>query len=213
MEVPAFQESKTYLCRQVPISIEDAGFGAIHWDSFDAIELVDTVTAMQPKERTEVRACWSQNYLHIRYLCKDSHVVSDFTIRDEPLYEQDVVELFIDEDGTGHRYLELEVSPNNVVFDALIANDGEAEITSTDLAWRFEGIQTTVETSGDAERIYFVHIPVENFKKPLEQGLSWRVNFYRIDEDKHGNREFQAWQATKAINFHLPRKFGRLLFI
>ncbi|WP_082360651.1 carbohydrate-binding family 9-like protein [Bacillus sp. FJAT-28004] len=213
MEAAAFQESKTYLCRQLPSSLEDADFGTIHWDSFDAIELVDTVTGNQPKERTEVRACWSPKYLHIRYLCEDSHVVSDFTLRDEPLYEQDVVELFIDEDGTGNRYLELEVSPNNIVFDALIASDGEATITATDLAWRFEGLQTAALADGEARRVYFVHIPVGNFKRPFEQGLSWRVNFYRIDEDRLGNREYQAWQATKAVNFHLPRKFGRLLFI
>ncbi len=38
--------------------------------------------------------------------------------RDDPLYTQDVVEIFIDADADGRTYDEIEVSPHNVVFDA-----------------------------------------------------------------------------------------------
>ncbi|CAM4246073.1 hypothetical protein FHS16_001410 [Paenibacillus endophyticus] len=213
MDAAAFQESGVYYCRQLHIDSDSLSAASIDWESYDALDLVETVTGAKPKERTEVRACWSAAYLHIRYECSDSFARSTFTRRDEPLYEQDVVELFIDEAGDGRRYIELEVSPHNVVFDALISHDGESNVTDTDLAWQLDGLVSTAELLDGNTRVYTIHIPAGNFKRKLESGLIWRVNFYRIDEDPDGCREYQAWQATKAVNFHLPRQFGRLVFI
>ena len=63
--------------------------------------------------------------------------------RDEPLYEEDVVEVFIDPFGGGTTYYEFEVSPRGVLFDALIHNtlDGNKEV---DTAWIAEGFQAEV---------------------------------------------------------------------
>lgn len=213
MDAAAFQDSGVYYCRQLPIDSDSLSAAAIDWESYDALDLVETVTGATPKERTEVRACWSSAYLHIRYECSDSFARSTFTKRDEPLYEQDVVELFIDEAGDGRRYIELEISPHNVVFDALISHDGEYRVTETDLTWQLDGLESSVEPLDESKRVYTIHIPIGNFQRKIEPGLSWRVNFYRIDEDRDGVREYQAWQATKAVNFHLPRQFGRLVFI
>ncbi|OMF37985.1 hypothetical protein BK133_03095 [Paenibacillus sp. FSL H8-0548] len=212
MEDVTVQDNKTYVCKQVQDDTGNSSLSAINWEAFEALELVETVTGIHPKERTEVRICWSRSHLHIRFRCSDSYAHSTFTKRDDPLYEQDVVEMFIDETGAGTRYMELEISPNNIVFDALVTHDGEA-VTNLDLAWRFEGMTTSVERLDEDILMYFIHIPVENFKLPIEPGVSWRVNFYRIDEDEQGFREFQAWQPTGAINYHLPSKFGRLTFV
>ncbi len=112
MQSNIIQEDYVYHCKQVQ--------SAIDWNNCDVIELSDTVTGRKPKEASEVRACWSTDYLYLWFLCKDLNIVSDFEQRDDPLFEQDVIEFFIDEEGTGTRYLELEVSPRNIVFDAVI---------------------------------------------------------------------------------------------
>lgn len=201
-----------YICKQIQWTDKEVDSSSIDWNSCNAVELTDTVTGLPSKEHTELRACWSPDGLYVRFLCKDTNVVSDFEQRDDPLYEQDVVEIFIDEEGTGIHYLELEVSPKNIVFDAQIQNNGIDAIAATDLAWSFQNLQTSVEMNEDETMSVFIFIPAINFKGPLERGVRWRVNFYRIDEDLDGIREFQAWRPTGAVNYHIPSKFGTLLF-
>lgn len=187
--------------------------GSVDWDRYEAVALSDTVTGNATKEATEVSACWSTEYFYVRFVCQDSHIVSKYQHRDDPLYEQDVVELFMDETGTGTEYIELEVSPNNIIFDALIRNDGGKSITSSDIHWDLTGLRTSVEHDGKGNLIYEIHIPASNFKIPPQAGRSWNVNFYRIDEDTEGNREYQAWSPTGEVNYHIPSRFGKLEFV
>ncbi|MHA0857734.1 carbohydrate-binding family 9-like protein [Paenibacillus sp. CMAA1364] len=186
---------------------------SLDWSNAQVISLTDTATGLPSREDTKVQACWNTDHLFIRFVCEDAHVVSDYVKRDDPLYEQDVVEVFIDEDGTGKEYLELEVSPNNIVFDAIIQNDGHQSIVGSDKSWEFRGLHTSVARDDADQLVYFIQIPSTNFKKPLQIGLQWKVNFYRIDECVQGIREYQAWQPTRAINYHIPSKFGTMLFI
>ena len=149
----------------------------------------------------------------MRFICEDTHVVADYDKRDDPLYEQDVVEVFIDEEGSGKEYFELEISPRNIVFDAIIRNDGHQSIIEVDRSWDFIGLETSVIRDEADQLIYSIRIPSSNFMSKLEAGLKWKVNFYRIDECVNGIREYQAWQPTRAINYHIPSKFGTMLFV
>ncbi|OAB40239.1 carbohydrate-binding family 9-like protein [Paenibacillus antarcticus] len=194
-----------YQCKQVQSTID--------WNRCDVLQLSDTVTGLSPKEATEVRACWSKEYLYLRFLCKESNIVSDFEHRDDPLYEQDVVEIFIDEEDKGTGYLELEVSPRNIVFDAVIENDGNDTVVKIDQTWCFKDLQTSVESTEEGYLTTFITIPSSNFIHSLHQGLRWKVNFYRIDEGLDGKREFQAWRPTEKINFHIPSRFGTMVFV
>jgi hypothetical protein len=191
-----------YRCRQVQ-------YDQLNWESIDPVSLVDVVTGERVKEATLVKACWDTDALYIRFECEDAYTVSRFTQRDEPLYEQDVVEVFLDEDGKGTRDFEIEISPNNIVFDAVIENDQGKLTVGTD--WDAEGLKTNVWT-GDGLRIYELELSFFNFARKPQKGTEWRVNFYRIDEERDGTRHFQAWSPTGAVNYHIPSRFGRLLF-
>ncbi|WP_308636862.1 carbohydrate-binding family 9-like protein [Paenibacillus silvisoli] len=196
------EEQHVYACKRM-----DAEGGI----SGEWAELRDTVSGVKPAEWTKVRCGWTADALHIQFRCGDGHIVSDYTERDEPLYNQDVVEVFIDEAGSGTGYLELEVSPRNVVFDARIANDGQGTL-GIDLSWDIEGLRTEVNETSPGEWLYDIRIPAGSFTRPLEAGQRWRVNFYRIDENPAGVREYQAWQPTGLVNFHKPARFGTLVF-
>lgn len=211
---PVVASRSVYCCRRLENTLFQSGPPVVRdWERCEPLELVDTVTGKPVRQSTEVRMGWSPEYLHIRYVCEDDHVVSDFTERDQPLYEQDVVELFIDEQGDGKQYMELEVSPRNVVFDAFIRHEGVASGIKADMNWSLEGIQTTVKPDDCGNLVYSIHIPASNFKSPLMGGTCWRVNVFRIDEDMRGTREYQAWQPTGAVNFHLPDRFGFVRFV
>ncbi|MFC4101866.1 carbohydrate-binding family 9-like protein [Paenibacillus xanthanilyticus] len=203
-----------YRCKKIPEhGSVVAGPESVPWQLFETVPLVDTVTGLPPLEPTRVSACWDREFLHIRFVCQDPYMISVYTDRDDPLYEQDVIEIFIDELGMGTEYMEIEVSPNNVIFDALIQNDGRGAIVQADLAWNIEGMETEVAVSADSTRVYDIRIPMNAFRRPIEAGDCWRTNFYRIDEQPNGEREYQAWSPTGAVNFHLSQAFGWMEFI
>ncbi len=196
------EKRMTTICKYV--KIEDHS-----WESLHPEPLVDVVNGEKVEEPTQVRTCWNEEALYIQFECSDDYVVADLTQRDDPLYDQDVVEVFIDEEGMGKRYLELEFSPLNVVFDAKVENKDGKVIVNTD--WDADGLETDVFTEGN-KRIYLIKLPFSNFEKTPEEGTEWRINFYRIDEDRNGKRHFQAWSPTGAVDYHISSRFGTLLF-
>ena len=70
------------------------------------------------RQRTEVRLLWDEANLYLAFECADDDAWSTSTEHDADLWEQDVVEVFIDPDGDGKTYAELQVSPAGVLFDA-----------------------------------------------------------------------------------------------
>ncbi|MNN29689.1 hypothetical protein D3C76_231190 [compost metagenome] len=206
----AENEVPSYKCVKLT-EAEECG-GSIPWERIAQVELVDTVTGEAVRESTQIRACWTASAWYVQFRCKDHYAVSDFENRDDPLYEQDVVELFIDEEGNGTQYIEVEVSPFNVVFDARISWEREGVI-HVDTDWDLEGLETRVVSEAPDVRTYELCFPLESFARKPQVGTEWRVNFYRIDEQDDGEREYQAWGPTGAVNYHLPSRFGRLLFV
>ncbi|WP_373232759.1 carbohydrate-binding family 9-like protein [Cohnella sp.] len=185
--------------------------GLIPWHDIEAIILKEVVTGNLPSLNTNVKACWTEDDIWFRFECEDDHIVSNMTNHDDPLYEEDVVELFIDEDGLRTVYYEIELSPRNVVFDAIIHNDNNT-LMKVDTSWHVLGLETKVDRAEQLS-IYEIKIPLVNFKRLPVQGMKWFWNAFRIDEDEQGDRHYSAWLPTGAINFHLPGFFGTLVFI
>lgn len=185
--------------------------GLIPWGIIDSILLKEVVTGKQPSLNTIVKACWTEEDIWFRFECEDDHIVSSMTNHDDPLYEEDVVELFLDEDREGTGYYEIELSPRNVVFDAIIHNNHQG-LVNADTSWHVRGLDTKVDQK-DRIILYELRIPLTNFKRPPVLGTKWLWNAFRIDEDKQGNRHYSAWSPTGAINFHLPAFFGKLVFV
>lgn len=198
-----------YECR----CIEEASFD--NWSGGQVERLRDVVTGDSPRLETRFSACWSEEYLHIRYECEDDHVVATMTERDEPLYEEDVVEVFIDTIGGGTTYYEFEVSPTGVLFDALIHNELNGNKV-VDTSWMSKGFQAIVtDRNDDGWRMYDVRIPFADLgdgQQPVD-GTVWHWNVFRIDDDRDGQRHYCAWSPTGLVNFHVPQQFGELVFV
>lgn len=203
-----------YECRYV-----DAENGILKWEDIEVEDpyLREVVTGEKPRLMTRFRACWTADALHIRFECEDDHVVATMERRDDPIYLEDVVEVFIDKSGTGAVYYEFEVSPRNVVFDALIHyNSGDKEV---DVAWDANGMHTQVLDGADGWRTYDLRIPFADLDWEREEnftphhGVEWRWNLYRIDDDLEGNRHYWAWSPTGKVDFHMPHRFGTLVFV
>ncbi|CAN7381553.1 carbohydrate-binding family 9-like protein [Paenibacillus sp. LjRoot56] len=186
----------------------------VKWEDVQVGYLRDVVSADAPRLETRFRACWTAESLYIRYECEDDHVVTTMTRRDDPLYEEDVVEVFLDPFGGGTTYYEFEVSPRGVLFDALIHNklDGNKDV---DTSWIAKGFQAEVTPSNDdGWLVYDVRIPFVDLDKARvpHSGVVWHWNVFRIDDDRDGVRHYSAWSPTGIVNFHVPQQFGELVF-
>lgn len=175
-----------------------------------------------PWQPTAFRACWNHRRLYLAFHCVDRDIQSAYLQRDDPLYEEEVVEAFLCPTGDLRHYYEFEVSPRNVVFDARVFSpDLNRATMQVDVSWDCPGLATAVrrnppEASGEADRWWSVEmsIPFAAFPEiaPPQPGDSWRVNFYRID--RADPPEFTAWSPTLEVpaNFHVPQRFGVLTF-
>jgi len=150
--------------------------------------------------------------------------------RDDPLYDEEVVEVFLCPTRVLSRYFEIEISPHNVVFDAAIHNpDLDRQTMTTNRNWDCADLLTAVcaeapvHDDAPANRAsqgpggtwtVEIAIPFSSLPPgtPPEPGSEWCVNFYRIDR---GERDvYQAWSPTlrKPADYHVPRRFGVLRF-
>ncbi len=163
---------------------------------------------------TQVQAAWDEFYLYLRYHCQDDEIIATMTKRDDPLYEEEVVEAFLAPVSI-QEYYELNLSPRNVVFDSLIHHDGIYR-TNHD-SWDCEGLRTGVfrrniggQNFGDWDG--YLSIPFASLGQAPVSGQIWRVNFFRIK--RHDGDQYLAWAPTEAVpaNFHVPGKFGTLVF-
>lgn len=91
----------------------------------DAVEVSASRETRDGKEyaqKTRVRLAWDEKFLYLAYDCEDTDITATLKGHDAELWREDAAEVFIDADGDGMSYLELEVAPNGETYDAAIAD-------------------------------------------------------------------------------------------
>lgn len=181
----------------------------------------------RPAQATEVRLAWTEERLHVLFECEDRDPWGTLTRRDDPLYLEEVVEVFLAPGAvTPTCYCEFELSPLGTLFDARISNPFSRRVDmTTDIAWDCPGLAWAVgvrreRRGGRAEQDWWaaLAIPWASVGSAEAEGAPprvWRANFYRIDRPRRPRdtaAEFSAWSPTLAepADFHLPARFGIL---
>jgi len=189
------------------------------WQNATPLTLVNSFDGRPAPLRTTVRLAWDDHALYVAFDCEDPDVWGTFTKRDEPLYTQEVVEIFIDADADGRTYDEIEVSPHNVVFDAYFP----APRQGMDLSWD-SGLESAVKVDGtiddpsDRDRGWTVEmrIPFDRLHSvphlPPRPGDRWRFNLYRLDLPDRKNQQGQAFSPLFVGDFHAVNRFAWLVF-
>jgi hypothetical protein len=183
------------------------------------VRLRRATDAAPPRLATSVAAFYDDEYLSILFSSSDDLVRSTLFAHDAPLYEEDVVEIFITPDVL-ERYYELEVSPRGTVFDARVDSPGGERATMhVDRAWNCEGLIAAVrritESGGAITLDTVVRIPFAALGRPTPHpGKTWRIDFCRVDRHSEHGDEYSAWQATQRTppDVHVPAAFGILRF-
>ncbi|MCS6807460.1 MAG: carbohydrate-binding family 9-like protein [Bacteroidota bacterium] len=176
-----------------------------------------------PQSTTRATMLWDSTYLYVGFECYDTDIIATMKKRDSKLWEEEVVELFLAPSAPEQRgYTEIEISPLNTVLDLYVREvrgtmpialpystynlsirsavhvRGTPNIsTDTDTLW-------TVEIALPLEELQLVNLP------PIADGDVWNVNLYRIE--RFPRRELIAWSPTMQNKFHVPSRFGSVLF-
>ncbi len=217
-----------YVCQKIDQDFQITGkLDHPNWKRAMAVPLVNAITGQPGRFNTDVRLLCSDNYLYVGFYCEDDYIWGTVTERDGPIYDEECIEVFLNPADTKHQYYEINLSPNNVVYDANVLNSRTPENAYGKFVaqpqWHLEKLQTAVWIEGEknvpgkgkhwtAEYA----IPLDELfgapNIPPQPGDTWRVNFYRIDSPQKGKPEHYAWNPTGRAAFHLPWKFGYLRF-
>lgn len=184
---------------------------AAPWAGLVSHPLRDTVSGAPPIQATSIRLGWTETEWRLLFHCEDAHIAATLTERDAPLWEEEVVEVFVDPVGDLAAYFEIEVNPLNAVLDLVLRRNRSGYLK--DVAWNCEGLRTAVQrtaTTWTAE----LAIPFRSLvADPPREGARWRANFLRIDRPPGVPRELSAWSPTGRPLFHVPERFGVIEFV
>ena len=98
---------------------------------------------------TQATVAWDGTNLYIAFACVDPEPWGTMMQHDQHLWNEEVVEVFLDPDGDGQNYPELEVSPHNVVVDK-------------------HGGELTFETEEGVGTTFVIRLPIEGARRPAE---------------------------------------------
>jgi hypothetical protein len=166
-------------------------------------------------QQTVTRVCYNDQAFFVRFDCDDRDIWGTSTQRDDPIYDEEVVEVFI---GPGEEtqvdYYEFEVSPNGVLLDLTVHNptSQRAEL-KVDFAWDCPSLRWAAGRD-DAKHHWWavLAIPWASIGATAELPKVWRANFYRIERPRDAEPEFSCWSPTmtEPADYHKPAYFGVL---
>jgi hypothetical protein len=172
------------------------------------LRLKNSADGSPPRLGTTVRVGARGGALLVRFDGRDRGVVATLTRRDDPLWKEDVFEVFLSPADPPAVYYEFEVNPLGALFDARIESpDGRRETMRVDISWNCPGLSARVRRR---EGIWSAVLKIPLAPMAPDGAHTWRANFYRIDRGEPD--EYSAWSPTRADppDFHCPDKFGSL---
>jgi len=196
----------------------DANIDPFTWVWEAAVTLPPLILAdgSQPAlQQTVTHVCYNGQALFVRFDCADRDIWGTYTQRDEAIYDEEVVEIFLAPgEATPINYYELEISPNGVLLDVLAYNPtGDRAQLALDFSWDCPGLRSAAQRQ-DAQNQWqaVLALPWASIGAPDNLPSLWRANFYRIERSRDADSEFSCWSPTliNPADFHRPAYFGYL---
>ncbi len=177
-----------------------------------------------PKYETTARMLWDDDYLYVGAVLQEENIQAHLTQRDTIIYYDNDFEVFIDPDGDGQNYFEIETNARGVIFDLMLDKPYRCDGNFM-LQWDCPGLKAAVHHEGtlndptDKDTYWSVEMAIPrqalalNFDNPLVAGNTWRINFSRVEWLKeNGPEENWVWSPTGKVDMHMPDRWGYLYF-
>jgi len=178
----------------------------------------------KPKFSTKVRCLWDGAYLYVAFECKSPDVWATKTQRDDSLWEEPVVEVFLDILGSGKSFFEFQVNPLGTIYDSFVPDVSLNAEWCRWSKWNSKSLKIGVSVDGklndrscrdngwSAEfAISFDDLAAETSIRP-QIGDSWRANFCRYDYSAELQKpELSCWAPVVKAYDDLAN-FGSIVF-
>jgi len=218
-----------YTCYHTPHPIRvDGRWEKAAWRDIPPTDAFVNDNGKPASQETVAKLCWDETHLYVAFFCADDDVWGTLFQHDDPIYNEDVVEVFLNPSGDLTHYYEFIVSPHNTIYDGYNTNAGGVhETLQADKSWTCEGLITAVQVQGKLDDLTVrdewwtveIAIPWSGIGQSAPHpGDVWRLNLFRIERDRRNERggdEYLCWSPTlrDRPDNHVTARFGFLQFV
>ena len=200
-----------------PVTI-DGTMNEPAWQRADILRFSDNVTGTPASLVSEARALYNDAFLMIGFRVEDTNLWATMRERDQHLWTEEVVEVFIQADPLNPNYIELEVNPLGTLLDIYLIDIRRPlpyrSWNSSKIQWAVAIDGSVDGKEGDVGWSCEIALPLEDVAMapsiPPKPGDRWRVNLYRVESRPEG--QGLAWSPTRRRDFHVPDRFGEFVF-
>ena len=171
------------------------------------------------QEQTEAKMLWDDRFLYVAFTCTDAHIAGTRTARNDEVYKDDTVELFIAPNVRQPvTYMNYEI---NCLGTYLVGEHPDLktkrriEPSGLMIGRSHEGTIND-ESDSDAWWILEIAVPFENFRWtrlqiPPASGTLMRLNLNQLGGEV--NPQLSQWKAgdPQKQSFHAPQYFGEVV--
>jgi len=190
---------------------------------------------------TRCKMLWDDQYLYLYARLEEDHVWGDISERDAIIYHNNDFEIFLDPEGNGGPYGEIEINALGTVWDLMLSKPYRVHGKPI-FNWNIEGLRSAVyvegslNTPGDTDKYWSIEMAIPMLSltelksrriKIPDEGDQWRINFSRVQwehviqdgiyQRRKENGQLKSennwvWSPQMVINMHEPEKWGYLQF-
>lgn len=219
-----------YVCYRTSDKMKiDGKLNEVSWQKAQSTAIFQDISGEQfgfakPVYETSAKMLWDDNYFYVSGTLQEKDIKAKLTQRDTIIYHDNDFEVFLDPDGDGQNYFEIETNARGVVFDLMLDKPYRSGGNFM-VQWNCPGLKLAVHRNGslnkssDTDRQWTVEMAIPhkaltvNFSNPLKAGNYWRVNFSRVQWLKPGQREENwVWMPTGKVDMHMPDRWGFVYF-
>ena len=213
-DLPVYEVSRT----ATPIRIDGKLDDAVWANAPPFSGFRSNLDGSPPPLQTVAKALYDDTFLYFSFRSWDDNIWATYKTRDQHLWDEEVVEVFLQADPQHSSYIELEVNPLGTMLDIYLLGIRKPlryeSWNSQKLRWAIQVSGTVDGKDGDKEWTCEIALPLEDVvtakNLPPRAGDRWRLNLYRMEQ--RPRPALIAWSPTFKDDFHLPDKFGELVF-
>ncbi len=240
LQIKVYQCYRTINNVVVDGDVYDNVWKSVPWSDF--FNDIEHPQKPQPYLQTRMKMLWDNNYLYIAAEIEEDNIWATLNNHDQIIYRDNDFEVFIDPDGDGLNYFEIEINAFETILDLFLPKPYD-DNGHPDLLWNAEGLKKAVKCYGtindttikDTKWTVELAIPWTCYKdkdslvKRPDNNDSWRINFSRVQwEAQYYNGKYNktkdtitgstlpennwTWSPQGVINMHLPDKWGKVTF-